>query len=191
MIVDARTVTRAEVASPQRQLEAANGAEALIQLLVAHGVQYLFLNPGTDTAPVQEAIVALEARGHAVPQIVSCLYENVALAAAHGYFCMTAAAGRAGPRRRRHPEPGGQPPQYPARPRRRPDLRRADAVHRGRGCPGSRDRGIQWFQDQPDQIGIVRGYVKWFHELGRTDTLNYLIPRAVQVAASEPAGRST
>jgi acetolactate synthase-1/2/3 large subunit len=54
--------------------------------------------------------------------------------------------------------------------------------------PGSRDRPIQWQQDVTDQIGIVRGYVKWAHELGRVDTLPYLIPRAVQLAASEPAG---
>ena len=37
-------------------------------------------------------------------------------------------------------------------------------------APGSRDRAIQWYQDQLDQSGIVRGYVKWYHELARTDT---------------------
>src|SRR5260370_26574441 len=55
-------------------------------------------------------------------------------------------------------------------------------------APGSRDRPIQWQQDVTDQIGIVRGYVKWSHELGRVDTLHQLVPRAVQMAASEPAG---
>ena len=89
MIVDARTAADAAAESAARLLPAANGAEALIQLLVAHDVEYLFLNPGTDTAPIQEAIVALGGQGHAVPRIVSCLYENVALAAAHGYFCIT------------------------------------------------------------------------------------------------------
>jgi acetolactate synthase I/II/III large subunit len=54
--------------------------------------------------------------------------------------------------------------------------------------PGGRDRSIQWQQDQPDQIGIVRNYVKWAHELGRTDTLHQLVPRAFQLAASEPNG---
>jgi acetolactate synthase-1/2/3 large subunit len=54
--------------------------------------------------------------------------------------------------------------------------------------PGGRDRSIQWQQDVTDQIGIVRGYVKWSHELGRVDTLHQLVPRAVQMAASEPAG---
>src|SRR6185312_9650525 len=42
--------------------------------------------------------------------------------------------------------------------------------------------------DVTDQIGIVRGYVKWSHELGRVDTLHQLVPRAVQMAASEPCG---
>ena len=55
-------------------------------------------------------------------------------------------------------------------------------------APGSRDRAIQWQQDVTDQIGIVRGYVKWSHELARVDTLHQLVPRAVQMAASEPAG---
>ncbi|HZU75933.1 MAG TPA: thiamine pyrophosphate-requiring protein, partial [Dehalococcoidia bacterium] len=54
--------------------------------------------------------------------------------------------------------------------------------------PGSRDRAIQWQQDVTDQIGIVRSYVKWSHELGRVDTLHELVPRAVQLAASEPSG---
>ena len=63
-------------------LPARNGAEAVIQTLTAYGVEYLFLNPGTDTAPIQEAVVALGRDGHKTPRIVSCLYENVALAAA-------------------------------------------------------------------------------------------------------------
>ncbi|MCC7372799.1 MAG: thiamine pyrophosphate-requiring protein [Chloroflexi bacterium] len=194
MTVDARTAPgsgRAGAASVSsaRLLPAANGAEALVQLLAAHGVEYLFLNPGTDTAPIQEAIVALGGQGHAAPKIVSCLYENVALAAAHGYFCVT--------RRPQavlvHVDAGTQNLGG--------NLHNTQRAHAGvlilagrtpytvdGVAPGSRDRGIQWFQDQADQPGIVRGYVKWSHELGRTDTLNYLIPRAVQVAASEPAG---
>jgi acetolactate synthase-1/2/3 large subunit len=189
VIVDAKSAADIGAASAPRLLPARNGAEALIQLLVAHGVEYLFLNPGTDTAPVQEAIVALGSQGHAVPRIVSCLYENVALAAAHGYFCVT--------RRPQavlvHVDAGTQNLGGNLH-----NTQRAHAgvlIFAGRTpytvdgvAPGSRDRGIQWFQDQLDQPGIVRGYVKWSHELGRTDTLNYLIPRAVQVAASEPAG---
>src|SRR5436309_1768157 len=52
---------------------ARNGAEAVVQLLVACGVDHIFLNPGTDTAPLQEALVALEADGERVPRIVPSL----------------------------------------------------------------------------------------------------------------------
>jgi acetolactate synthase-1/2/3 large subunit len=189
MIVDARTTADATSASEPRLLAARNGAEALIQLLVAHGVEYLFLCPGTDTAPVQEAIVALGRDGQTVPTIVPGLYENVALAAAHGYFYVT--------RRPQavlvHVDAGTQNLGAMLH-----DAQRAHAgvlVFAGRtpytvdgSVPGGRDAYIQWLQDQPDQPGIVRNYVKWWHELGRTDTLNYLVPRAAQIAASEPAG---
>lgn len=32
-------------------------AEAYVEALLAQGVSHLFLNPGTDTFPIQEAIV--------------------------------------------------------------------------------------------------------------------------------------
>src|SRR6478672_2007359 len=77
------------VAEQRTSAPARTGAEAIWQLLVASGVEYVFLNPGTDTAPLQEALVALAADGERVPTLVPCLYENVAMAAAHGYFLVT------------------------------------------------------------------------------------------------------
>ncbi len=175
-------------AAPARA-RARNGAEAVLQLMLACGVDYLFMNPGTDTAPLQEALVALDADGERVPTLVQCLYENVALAAAHGYFLVS--------RRPQlvvvHVDVGTQNLGG--------NLHNTLRSHAGvlilagrapytfdPNTPGSRDRPIQWQQDVTDQIGIVRGYVKWAHELGRVDTLPHLIPRAVQLAASEPAG---
>jgi acetolactate synthase-1/2/3 large subunit len=168
---------------------ARTGAEAILQLLVACGVDYVFLNPGTDTAPIQEALVALDADGERVPTLVPCLFENVAMAAAHGYFLVT--------RKPQlvvvHVDVGTQNLGGNVH-----DAMRGQAgvlVLAGRSpytvdghTPGGRDRPIQWQQDVTDQIGIVRGYVKWSHELARVDTLHHLIPRAVQMAASEPCG---
>ncbi|MFN8526517.1 MAG: thiamine pyrophosphate-requiring protein [Chloroflexota bacterium] len=186
------------VATPSRASSAAaasgiaparTGAEAIIQLMSAAGADYIFLNPGTDTAPLQEAVVALGAMGQRVPKIVPCLYENVSLAAAHGYFSVT--------RRPQvvvvHVDVG--------------TMNLGGNLHntqRGQGgvvilagrapytvegdAPGGRNAYIQWQQDEPDQMGIVRNYSKWSHELTRTDTLYQLIPRAFQLAASEPAG---
>src|ERR1700730_467096 len=180
----ARATTDARLRAPAR-----TGAEAIFQLLVACGVEYVFLNPGTDTAPIQEALVALAADGEAVPTLVPCLYENVAMAAAHGYFLAT--------RRPQlvvvHVDVGTQNLGGNIH-----DAMRGQAgviVLAGRApytvdgpMPGGRDRPIQWQQDGTDQVGIVRSYVKWSHELARVETLHHLIPRAMQIAASEPAG---
>ena len=59
----------------------AEAAEGYVEALVAQGVECLFLNPGTDTFPVQEALVKLETLGRMVPRTVLCLFEVVALAA--------------------------------------------------------------------------------------------------------------
>lgn len=172
-----------------RVVPARTGAEAILQTMVAHGVDYVFLNPGTDTAPLQEAFVALAARGERVPTVVPCLYENVALAAAHGYFLVT--------RRPQvvmvHVDVGTQNLGGNLH-----NTQRGQAgvvILAGRSpytvdgdVPGARDRAIQWQQDQLDQTGIVRNYVKWAHELGRTDTLHQLVARAFQLAGSEPCG---
>jgi acetolactate synthase-1/2/3 large subunit len=181
--------TVAGPSSSRSSAPARTGAEAILQLLVASGVEYVFLNPGTDTAPIQEALVALSGDGERVPTLVPCLYENVAMAAAHGYFLVT--------RKPQlvvvHVDVGTQNLGGNVH-----DAMRGQAgvvILAGRSpytvdgvLPGSRDRAIQWQQDVTDQIGIVRSYVKWSHELSRVDTLHQLLPRAVQMAASEPCG---
>src|SRR2546429_9936163 len=69
---------------PQRtHAPARTGAEAIFQLLVACGVDHVFLNPGTDTAPLQEALVSLSADGERVPTPVPGLHENLPLAPPH------------------------------------------------------------------------------------------------------------
>jgi acetolactate synthase-1/2/3 large subunit len=168
---------------------ARNGAEAILQLLTTCGVEYAFWNPGTDTAPLQEALVSLSQAGERVPTLVSCTFENVALAAAHGYFLVT--------RRPQlvvvHVDVGTQNLGGNVHNAQRGQAGaviiagRAPYTFEGT-TPGGRDRVIQWQQDEPDQIGIVRGYVKWAQELSRVDMLHHVIPRAVQMAASEPSG---
>jgi acetolactate synthase I/II/III large subunit len=192
MAMSTLSPSAASVAEPRSKRSTAparTGAEAILQLLVASGVEYVFLNPGTDTAPIQEALVALSGDGERVPTLVPCLYENVAMAAAHGYFLVT--------RKPQlvvvHVDVGTQNLGGNVH-----DAMRGQAgvvILAGRSpytvdglLPGSRDRAIQWQQDVTDQIGILRSYVKWSHELSRVDTLHQLVPRAVQMAGSEPAG---
>lgn len=174
---------------PDRTVPVRNAAEALIELLIAQGVEYIFLNPGTDTAPIQEAVVSLGVQGRPVPTIITCMYENVALAGALGYYALThrpqvvvchVDVGTQNLGGLVHDALRGQ---------------NAAVIIAGRAPytlegekHGGRSRPIQWQQDVPDQIGIVRGYVKWAAELSRVEALHQWIPRAFQVAASEPAG---
>ena len=164
-------------------------AEHLVYLLGAHGVEYLFLNPGTDTAPIQEAVYSLAEEGLPTPTVLPSTFESVSLAAAHAYWNMTGRPQAVFV----HVDAGTQ--------------NLGAMVHnllRGRGGvvviagktpygeedgpTGGRNAPIQWQQDVPDQPGIVRGYAKWIQEITRPEMLDRAIGRAVQVAASYPPG---
>ena len=170
-------------------LQSEEAAETFVRALAAHGVDYLFLNPGTDTISIQEALSKLEQLGEPVPRTVLCLFELVALAAAHGYYAVTgrpqavlvhvdvgtqnlggmlhnAQRGRAAVL-----ITAGRTPYT------------ADASQRG-----TRDTYIHWLQEQFDQHGIVRNFVKWDYELRRPDQVGEVVARALQIATSDPPG---
>jgi acetolactate synthase-1/2/3 large subunit len=189
MKTNAPSVEHTEAGSLPVGHRAVETAEAYVQALVAQGVQCLFLNPGTDTFPIQEALSKLDQLGHPVPRTVLCLYEVVALAAAHGYY---AATGR--PQAVLvHVDVGTQ--------------NLGGAVHnaqRGRAAVlicagrtpyttdpalrGTRDTHIHWLQEQFDQHSIVRNFVKWEYELRRSEQVGEVVARAFQIAASDPPG---
>ena len=66
-----------------------SGAEAFVEMLNANDVQYLFLNSGTDTFPIQEAMAKFVAQGKTVPKAILCPDEATAIAASHGYFMVS------------------------------------------------------------------------------------------------------
>jgi len=164
-------------------------AEHLVYLLGAHGVEYLFLNPGTDTAPVQEAVYSLAEAGLPGPALLPSTFESVSLAAAHAYWKMTGRPQAVFV----HVDAGTQ--NLGAQLHNVLRDRAGVVVIAGKtpygevpGPTGGRDNPIQWQQDVPDQPGIVRGYAKWMQEVTRPDMLDRAIGRAVQVTASAPAG---
>jgi len=65
------------------------GVEAFVELLNAHDVGCIFLNSGTDTFPVQEAISKFSAQGRRAPRIIICPDELVAISAAHGHYLVS------------------------------------------------------------------------------------------------------
>jgi acetolactate synthase-1/2/3 large subunit len=164
-------------------------AEHLVTLLAAHGVEYLFLNPGTDTAPVQEAVYSLAEAGLPAPTVLLSTFESVSLAAAHAYWKMTGRPQAIFV----HVDAGTQ--NLGAQVHNVLRDRAGVIVIAGKtpygeeaGLSGGRNAPIQWQQDVPDQPGIIRGYAKWIQEITRPEMLDRAIGRAVQVAASSPAG---
>jgi acetolactate synthase I/II/III large subunit len=171
------------------QQAAIETAETYIRALLSQGIDYLFLNPGTDTFPIQEALSKMEQLGDRVPRTVLCLFELVALAAAHGYY---AASGRA-QAVLVHVDVGTQNLGSMLHNAQRG--RAAVLITAGRSPyttdasqRGTRDTNIHWLQEQFDQHGIVRNYVKWEYELRRPAQVGEVVARAFQVATSDPPG---
>jgi acetolactate synthase-1/2/3 large subunit len=156
-------------------------AEHLLWLLNAHGVEHLFLNPGTDSAPLQEAAAVLTEAGVRIPRIVVCTFESVALAAAHGYWQVTGRPQCVFV----HVDVGTQnlgAMMHNALRDRAGVIVIAGRTPYGEDSPGGRSHVIHWQQDVPDQAGIVRGYAKWTLEVTRPEVLARAVGRAVQVA---------
>src|SRR5262245_19306121 len=176
---------------PARPAEsrAAESAEAYVRALTANGVECLFMNPGTDTIPIQEALSKLEQLGQPVPRTVLCLFELVALAAAHGYYQATGRPQAV----LVHVDVGTQNLGGMLHNAQRG--RAAVLISAGRtpytadaSVRGTRDTYIHWLQEQFDQHGIVRNFVKWDYELRRPEQMGEAIARGFQVAASDPPG---
>ncbi len=179
---------RAGAASRER-VATREGAQAFVELLARQGVEYVFINPGTDTFPIQEAVARLQSLGRPGPRVVLCLHEYVAMSAAHGHFMLSGRPQVV----LVHVDVGTQ--------------NVGGALHnalRGRAgvvlCAGrapltwegelrgGRDTHIHWVQEVFDQGSITRQYVKWDYEARRNENLQHVVARAFQMAASEPAG---
>ena len=166
-------------------IQVENGAEAFVELLNAEDTSYIFLNPGTDTIYVQEALAKFKALNKRAPEVILSLHESVGMAAAHGYFMVS-----------------GKPQVVLVH----TDLglqQLGGALHnaqRGRAgvvlCSGRAPANIDenrfisqhWLQEQYDQPGILRGYVKWEYELRSNENIHHVVQRAFQVASTEPYG---
>ena len=59
-------------------------AEAYLRRLAERGVEYIFANPGTDFAPIVEALSRQGNRRY--PRFITVPHENAAMAMAHGYY---------------------------------------------------------------------------------------------------------
>jgi acetolactate synthase-1/2/3 large subunit len=165
-----------------------NGAQAYLELLRARGVKYFFINPGTDSAPINDAFSRLTSEGKDSPRLVLVPHETVAMAMAYGYAMVT-----------------GEPQVVMVH----VNVGTANALsmvinaQKGRvpiivtagrtpvteeELPGTGDGGNHWGQECYDQGSILREYVKWDYELRSTVQLPSLVDRAFKIAMASPPG---
>ena len=160
--------------------------EALLRSLKLNGVDKLFMNPGSDFAPIIESYASSERDNF--PDPVMAMHEHVVVTMAHGYYLATgqmqAAAvhvnvGLANASMALINAHSDDVPIFMMSGRN--PLTEGDRE-------GSRHTPIQYGQEMFDQTGIVREMVKWDYELRYGDTISALVDRGCAIARQEPAG---
>ncbi len=162
--------------------------EAFLRALADHGVDYMFVNPGTDFPPIVEAFSRAKKTNAKVPQPVLVPHENLAVAMAHGAYLMN-----------------GRPQAVMVH----VNVGTANTINNvtnlsrdrvplilaaGRtpitekGTFGSRSRPIHWAQEMFDQAGMLREMVKWDYELRTPGQVGDVVSRSVEVAMAHPRG---
>ena len=164
---------------------------AFLEALAEAGVKHVFANLGSDHPGLIEALAQAKAEGRAgdLPQLIVCPHEMVALSAAHA----AALVSRTPQAVIVHVDAGTQNMGGAignAMRGRVPVLVFAGAAPytMRNELPGGRNEFIHWIQDVHDQRGIMRGYVKYDNEIRSGRNVKQLVHRALQIAASEPAG---
>jgi len=164
-------------------------AARYLSALAEYGIDSIFVNAGTDFAPIVEAYAAnKKAGGPALPKPVICAHENLAGGMAHGAALISGrpqavmlhvnvgtanvACAVANAARDRVPllVTAGRSP-----------------ILEG-GATGARDLPIHWSQEMFDQAGLIREFVKWDYELRDPRQINAVVDRALSLAYAHPRG---
>jgi acetolactate synthase-1/2/3 large subunit len=166
-----------------------DGGEALLEAFCNLGVDYILSSPGSEWAPVWEALVRRDVEGTAHPTYIDCWHETVAVGMANGYALVTGRMQAV----LLHAGPGL--------------LQGACAIHGAllSGSPmlvfssesnsyGERptvDPGSQWYRN----LSIVGGphvlaqpFVKWANQVPGIETLYEMVLRTGEMSQRDPKG---
>jgi len=163
-----------------------SGGEAILRSLKSNGINYLFINPGSDFAPIIEAFAALGS--DQIPEAVPCAHEHVAVTMAHGFWLATGQmqacavhvnVGLANTAMGLLNAHSDDVPIFMMSGR--------NPLTEGSRM-GSRRSPIQYGQEMFDQSALVREAVKWDYELRYAENAADLVDRGCAVARMEPQG---
>lgn len=168
------------------------GADAILRSLKTNGIERLFVNPGSDFAPVIEAYAKAGAAGPedgaAIPAVTLAPHENICVAMAHGWWLATGEMQAA----MVHVNVGlanAAMGMLNAHADDAPILLmsgRTPVTEHDR--EGARRTPIQYGQELFDQSALVRETVKWDYELRYAENAADLVSRAAAIARSAPEG---
>ncbi|HTJ24838.1 MAG TPA: thiamine pyrophosphate-requiring protein [Candidatus Limnocylindria bacterium] len=174
--------------TPTSTLAIETVAEAYLALLKSRGIDYLYVNAGTDSVSLVEAFARLNESGLEFPVPIVAVHENLAVGMAHGYYMVS-----------RRPQAvmlhvsvgaaNGLCALMNAARSQTPMLftaGRTPLFEEGRfGC---RSGDIHWAQELFDQGGMARELVKWDYELRDGANVEQVVDRADAIMRSEPTG---
>lgn len=161
-------------------MEKYEGAEALVEILNAYGVENIFFNPGSVTTPIQATISKYREVGKRAPRLVLCLDESLTMTAAHGHYMVSGQPQFA----MVHCELGTQRvggALLNAQFGRIPVI-----LWAGLQLPSS--PRVNWKKEPYDQGLIARNSVKWDHQLNSKENIHEVLQKAFQIAFTEPCG---
>lgn len=170
-----------------------DGGAAILAACRSLGVDVIFSSPGSEWAPVWEALARQARDGTAGPRYVDLMHETLAVAMATGYGLVTGRPQLV----LLHAGPGllqgatgihgallaGVPMVVCS----------AESMSYGEGSsgPGGGDPGSQWYRNLSVVGGphtIAAPFVKWASQVGSVDTLYGATLRAAELASRAPAG---
>jgi acetolactate synthase-1/2/3 large subunit len=163
-------------------------AENYLQALAENGIDYLFVNPGTDFPPIVEGL-ARAAQGNAPsPKPMVIPHENCAVGMAHGYTMITGRPQAV----MLHVNVGTANAitmMINASRDRTPILLTSGRTPITENGPsGTRSNYIHWSQEMFDQASMLREVVKWDYEMRRGDQADAVVNRALELAMTSPKG---
>ena len=163
-----------------------SGGEAILRSLKSNDIDQLFINPGSDLAPIIEAYA--KTGGKDIPKVITAAHENVVVTMAHGYFLATGKMAAAAV----HVNVGLANAAMGLLNARSDDvpifmISGRNPLTEGNRL-GSRSTPIQYGQEMFDQTGIVREAVKWDYELRYAENAADLVSRGCAIAMTEPRG---
>jgi acetolactate synthase I/II/III large subunit len=162
--------------------------ETFLALLKQKGVDYLFINSGTDSAPIAEAYARQHLSGLDFPTPIIGTHENLVVGMAHGYTMVTGRIQAV----MVHVSVGAANAVCGVMNARRDEIPMLFMAGRTplfeKGPLGARSGAIHWAQEMYDQAGMLRELVKWDYELRSGINVDEVLDRGLALSQASPAG---